>query len=219
MLEVVFNWSQIVPYQCLYIQYQSLEDWSLNQDILRCNPSFHSRPRNDCAIVNLNPGDLNFVRIYGLYQCQFSSGRSTDIAFCRLFKESTWRPKAKWDGCRVFEEANENTAQFVSIEYVVRGAHMIPVFSGVRHSRKQYFNDVIDGDMLLRAGNWIYAIYYEFWLIYSSSILAQRGFARAGDQVKSGPVRTYHSRCAQWSGMIRLSGSLSPDQVFRTFPT
>jgi hypothetical protein len=46
--------TQIRPYKCVYLNYQSLEDWTEGCDILRCNPNFHEEPRSDCAILDLD---------------------------------------------------------------------------------------------------------------------------------------------------------------------
>ncbi|KIJ31648.1 hypothetical protein M422DRAFT_266678 [Sphaerobolus stellatus SS14] len=63
---------QIVPYQCLYLRYRSLENWQEKQDILRCNAEFHGQPRYDCVLINTNP--VTYGRIRALFSC-FGPGK------------------------------------------------------------------------------------------------------------------------------------------------
>ncbi|KAG1829953.1 hypothetical protein EV424DRAFT_1583845 [Suillus variegatus] len=110
-------------FQCLYLTYQSLEDWKEGRDILRCNPDFHSHARYDCALINTDSGMLS--------------------------PRTSWKPKTVWEGMRVFERAQK--CDLVMMRYLVRGVHMVKVF-GTKDGR-EYLNDTIDGDMFLRAGN------------------------------------------------------------------
>ncbi|GJE89869.1 hypothetical protein PsYK624_059800 [Phanerochaete sordida] len=118
---------KIIPFKCVYLRYQSMEDWREARDILRCNPDFHGHPRYDCALINL---------------------ASNALAWFDPWKSRAWKPRTVWNGCRVFEE--KKTSEFVFVEYLTRGAHLIPTFEmGRGESRRFYFNDTIDADMLL----------------------------------------------------------------------
>ena len=59
-------------------------------------------------------------------------------------------PKTKWAGVRVYDE--KKSLDFVMVKYLICGTHMIPVFDANKPSMT-YLNDLIDGDMFLRAGN------------------------------------------------------------------
>ncbi|KAF7967343.1 hypothetical protein HWV62_34677 [Athelia sp. TMB] len=144
---------KIRPYACIYLKYQSMEDWTLARDILRCSPSFHGEKREDCAIINMAEPRLVCARICGLYRCMLPSGEARDVAFVRMFSRTDWRPRTAWKGCDVHEESR--TYRFVLAQYLVRGAHMIPAFYGPTKvaNERFYFNDLIDYDMFLRAGN------------------------------------------------------------------
>ncbi|KAJ7331509.1 hypothetical protein DFH08DRAFT_814819 [Mycena albidolilacea] len=97
----------IRPFQCIYIHYTSLEDWTDRCDVLRCNPSFqvNHEERFDCISINMANDPLTFGRMLFLFQCRLPSGRTEDIALVRLFKKSTWRPKTLWKNCRIYEDA------------------------------------------------------------------------------------------------------------------
>jgi len=140
---------QIRPYKCVYLNYQSLEDWTKACDILRCNSDFHGEPRNDCAILNIDSKHLICVRIRGLFKCSILSREQFDIALVQVFRPSSWKPFTVWDGCQVYDEVKE--LKFILVESLVRGALMVPTFDGP--SGKFYFDDVVDYDMFLRAGN------------------------------------------------------------------
>ncbi|KAF7964481.1 hypothetical protein HWV62_7112 [Athelia sp. TMB] len=102
------------------------------------------------AVANLN---IVCARICGLYRCMLPSGEARDVAFVRMFSRNDWRPRTAWKGCDVHEESR--TYRFVLAQYLVRGAHMIPAFYGPTKvaNERFYFNDLIDYDMFLRAGN------------------------------------------------------------------
>lgn len=132
-----------MPYQCLHLTYRSLENWQDYQDILRCNPEFHGRPRYDCVVVNTNPN--SFARLQALFSVQTTSKNRHDIALIRYFGPSPWKPKTKWDGCQTFEQKDYD---FAFIKYFVRGCHMIPAFE--KTGKVFYLNDLIDSDAFLR---------------------------------------------------------------------
>ena len=135
--------SQIFPYQCLYLKYMSLEDWREKVDILRCNPDFHHAPRYDCVVVNTDP--ITFARLEFIFSCEDNSKRRVDVALVRRFGDSTWKPRTKWEGCRVLEEKDH---QFVLLKYLVQGCHIIPTFE--KQSGRYYLNDLVDSDAFIR---------------------------------------------------------------------
>ncbi|KIJ31220.1 hypothetical protein M422DRAFT_267173 [Sphaerobolus stellatus SS14] len=131
------------PYQCIYLHYRSFENWQEHRDILRCNPNFYDKPRYDCVVINTKP--ISFARIYGLFSCETPSKTRHDIALIGKFQTSSWKPKTRWDGCRIFEEKHSD---FVFIKYLIRGCHMVPTFE--KSGKVYYLNDLVDGDAFLR---------------------------------------------------------------------
>ncbi|KAJ7646003.1 hypothetical protein DFH06DRAFT_1136155 [Mycena polygramma] len=130
---------------------ESLETWTEETDILRCNPNFHHNPRYDHVLVNDTPDDLSVARLAGLLRCKLPDDSVHDIAFVhKLIERSKWVPKTQWANMRVYDE--QKSFDFVMVKYLIRGAHMIPVFDANKPSLT-FLNDVIDGDMFLRAGN------------------------------------------------------------------
>lgn len=142
---------KVRTFRCLYLRYQSLEDWTGARDILRCNPNFHHAERYDCTLINMKsgPNDFTCARLQLLVRCTLPRGDEYDIAVVHLFKHSKWRASTQIEGCNVLEEAQE--PQFVMLKYMIRGAHMIPIFC--TKEGRFILNDLVDGDMFLRTGN------------------------------------------------------------------
>ncbi|KAF8577619.1 hypothetical protein K439DRAFT_1664150 [Ramaria rubella] len=128
---------KITPYQCVYPNYRSLEDWTVKQDILRCNPCFHGNEHYDCVVINTEP--LTFGRLQYVFSCEDNKGRTCDLALIRIFQLSNWSPATKWEGCHVLEEKNY---RFVMLKYLLRGCHMIPTFE--KKVGRYYLNDLVD---------------------------------------------------------------------------
>ncbi|KAJ7656964.1 hypothetical protein DFH06DRAFT_466473 [Mycena polygramma] len=140
------------PFRCISLHYTSLEDWTDQCDVLRCNPSFqvNHEERFDCVAINMDDDPLTIGRMLFLFQCILPSGRTEDIALVRLFEKSTWRPKTVWQNCRILEDGR---ILFILPRYFVRGAHLINCFGCNKEKHTFYLDDVADFDWLLRAGN------------------------------------------------------------------
>jgi hypothetical protein len=78
--------------QCLYITYQSVEDWTEARDTLRCNSDFHGCERYDCVIINEDSPGLTIVRLRLLLRCRLTSGKVIDMALVCSFDRDNWIP-------------------------------------------------------------------------------------------------------------------------------
>ncbi|KAJ7885741.1 hypothetical protein B0H14DRAFT_3734854 [Mycena olivaceomarginata] len=130
--------STIQSFKCIYISYQSMEDWRGARDILRCNPSFHQNVRYDCVLVNFTDPGLHFARLRHLLRCNLLSGQQIDIAIVRMFELSRWKPRTRWAGCQVRDEVQEYS--LLSMEHY-----------GAPNELTHFLVDTIDADMFLRA--------------------------------------------------------------------
>ncbi|KAJ7132506.1 hypothetical protein C8R44DRAFT_611932 [Mycena epipterygia] len=135
-------------FQCVYITYQSREDWRGACDIIRCNPSFHDNVRYDCFLVNLTDPGLHFAQVRSLLRCYLPSGRQIDLSLVHMFASSRWKPKTRWAGCQIREKCKEYS--FLSMEHVIRGALLTPISSSPDEP-VHFVMDTMDPDMLLRA--------------------------------------------------------------------
>jgi hypothetical protein len=129
----------------VYIRYQSREDLLECEDIMRCNPSFHGRTRNDTIIVNA--ADFQYARLELLFRV-FGPGDSFfDMALVRAYRQSSWRPRTLWDGCRVYEPGQP---ELMKLDYLVRGALMVDTNLRDLTGRHYYLDDLVDNDVFLR---------------------------------------------------------------------
>ncbi|KAJ7899230.1 hypothetical protein B0H14DRAFT_2674128 [Mycena olivaceomarginata] len=142
-------------FRCVYVSYESQDDWTEAEDILRCNDNWYKRgPRHDCLIINTDEPGLLCARLRALVRCQLPSRKIVDLAVVQTMNPSNWKPRTAWDGCLVFDE--EKGFSFLRMEYVVRGALLAPVRpkpSLRAQSNLHFLVDVVDGDMFLRALN------------------------------------------------------------------
>ncbi|KAJ7264829.1 hypothetical protein C8J57DRAFT_1436238 [Mycena rebaudengoi] len=138
----------VQPYKLAYVLYQSVEDWRRRRDIIRCSPSFHSRPRYDCLLYSSDRPGMAFARARAFLRCNMATGRQIDLVLVNMFSRSKWKPNTLWDGCQVHEEGKEY--EILLMDYVVRGALLTPA----RDSGKpdlHFLVDTVDADMFLRA--------------------------------------------------------------------
>ncbi|KAJ7902294.1 hypothetical protein B0H13DRAFT_2275023 [Mycena leptocephala] len=70
----------IRPFRCIYVHYTSLEDWTDQCGLLRCNPSFQANheERFDCVAINMDD-PLTFGHMLFLFKCRLPSGRTEDM--------------------------------------------------------------------------------------------------------------------------------------------
>ncbi|KAK6984149.1 hypothetical protein R3P38DRAFT_3232422 [Favolaschia claudopus] len=143
----------IEVFRCVYLEYQSKDDWTTAEDILRCHTNwYNSGPRYDCVLFNSDQPSIACARLRSLIRCELPSSRVVDLAVVQNMKHSKWRPKTSWDGCVVLEE--EGNLTFLLMDYVIRGALLTPA-EGPPNSRNRfhYLVDAVDGDMFLRVLN------------------------------------------------------------------
>lgn len=93
--------------------------------------------------------DYTCARLLSLLRCTLPSGDQHDIAIVQPFKPSGWKPNTEIENCEILDEVK--TPRLVMMKYLIRGAHMVPIFS--TKEGRFILNDLVDGDMYLRAGN------------------------------------------------------------------
>ncbi|KAJ7278287.1 hypothetical protein C8J57DRAFT_1713178 [Mycena rebaudengoi] len=141
----------VQSFGAIHIEYQSKVDWSPQKDILRCAESFYGRPRHDCVLYNLDVEPLSLARLLTLFRVSTGDdGESFDLAYVRRFKNSKWKPRTTWQGCRVVEEVEK--AEFLPLTYITRGA-LLPPARGTSRRNLYFAMDTADDDMFLRLNN------------------------------------------------------------------
>ncbi|KAJ7791390.1 hypothetical protein B0H14DRAFT_2395645, partial [Mycena olivaceomarginata] len=141
----------VQSFRAVHIEFQSMVNWSPQRDILRCNPKFYGRPRYDCVLYNAESDPLSLARLIGLLRCTIPGGAKFDLAFVYRFKNSKWKPRTFWRGCRVVEECRR--PEFLPLEHVARGALLAHAW-GTKRTNLFFPIDTIDDDMFLRLNKW-----------------------------------------------------------------
>jgi hypothetical protein len=126
-------------------------NWYPERDFLRCSPQFHGRERYDSVLFNADDDPLALARLIALFHVETPHGMKFDLAFVYRFKNSKWKPRTFWDGCRVVERSKK--PQFLPLEYVARGALLAPAYGTPDDHDLFFAMDTVDDDMFLRLNN------------------------------------------------------------------
>ncbi|KIN99482.1 hypothetical protein M404DRAFT_30342 [Pisolithus tinctorius Marx 270] len=113
-------------YRYLKVNYASVVDWKVAVNHIRCSPSFHGRPRYDCALIQLSETKTAFVRLIFMFTCKIA-------AFEDVFQFALVQPLTAGTGS------------------IIRGALLYPDPS---HHGKFLVVEHTDGDMFLRMKRW-----------------------------------------------------------------
>jgi hypothetical protein len=123
-------------------------DWKIRVDYLRCNPSFHGRPRFDCVIVYRGDG-YYFARLLYLFTYNFQ-GTTFPIALIQPYAD-VLPPRKKDRELRLHRlrptGKKHSDSIFISARSIRRGAFLVPALD---HPNDLIVVDVIDTDMFLR---------------------------------------------------------------------
>ncbi|KAJ7289746.1 hypothetical protein C8J57DRAFT_1706452 [Mycena rebaudengoi] len=99
--------------------------------------------RTSCAVLKVFTGGLAMT-------ATGDDGESFDLAYVRRFKNSKWKPRTTWQGCRVVEEVEK--AEFLPLTYITCGA-LLPPAGGTSRRYLYFAMDTADDDMFLRLNN------------------------------------------------------------------
>ncbi|KAJ7671894.1 hypothetical protein B0H17DRAFT_1162079 [Mycena rosella] len=117
---------------------KSLEDWADEADYLRCNPSFHGRPRYDGALVKTPAGEI-FVKLIYMFKIELDNKNTYPLALVQPLDVLTGRISAKDRALKFIRvrERPRQAAEFIFVRTIIRGLDHLVM-------------DVVDGDMYLR---------------------------------------------------------------------
>ncbi|KAG1904191.1 uncharacterized protein F5891DRAFT_1126623 [Suillus fuscotomentosus] len=138
---------QVTVFQYLWVNYESMVDWHLKRDLLRCNPSFFGSPRYDCVMVKAQDQPF-FVCLIFLFRCSigkivlsFALIHPYDVAIGHHHRQDIdlglYRVRAK----------PHASPELISVESIIRGA----VLASDPATAGDYFIvDTINTDIFLR---------------------------------------------------------------------
>ena len=121
-------------------------DWKIRIDYLRCNPSFHGRPRFDCVIVYGGDGYF-FARLLYLFTYNFR-GTTFPIALIQPYADVRTQRKKDWElRLHRLRPKTSRDSIFISARSIRRGAFLAPALD---HPNDVIIVDVVDTDMFIR---------------------------------------------------------------------
>ncbi|KAG2336213.1 hypothetical protein BDR05DRAFT_1006072 [Suillus weaverae] len=138
---------QITEYQYLRVNYESVVDWCLQRDLLRCNPKFFGSPRYDCVMIKTEHQPF-FARLIYMFRCKVG-GTELSIALIHPYDVGIgvrrrqdldlglWRVQAK----------PRSSSEFVFVDSIIRGAALA---SDPEAVNDYFIIDTIDTDIFLR---------------------------------------------------------------------
>ena len=142
------NYIQITEYQLVKVEYESVVDWRVKMDYLRCNPKFHGRPRYDFVIANLPRGCI-FAQLAFVFVCRVNE-HDYHLAIIQPLEKVT-RPSTKDVDKKLsiyrWKIRARDRCEVIPLDCIVRGAVLV----GDTKFRGDYFIiDTLDDDMFLR---------------------------------------------------------------------
>ena len=135
-----------MEFQYLRVNYESIVDWQIKTDILRCNESFHSQPRYDHILVATENGHF-FAHILRLFQIVMGN-LTHSVAYVKLYCRPSGQVRRKGKDLGLYRvRVKANPYEIISIQSIVRGALLVQDSDNL----DDYFVvDTVDADMFLR---------------------------------------------------------------------
>ncbi|KAI0681797.1 hypothetical protein C8T65DRAFT_598069, partial [Cerioporus squamosus] len=145
---------KFTTYRYLRVNYESLEDWKLATDRLRCSPKFFGHPRYDFIIYKADElGTLKFGRLKDVFISEVAE-KKYPIAFIEAYGVVSG-PRSALDSdlglCRLrMNRSCDHGTTFVHIQSIVRGALVVQDHGSGPVHEDYLVIDIIDSDMFLR---------------------------------------------------------------------
>ncbi|KAJ8580971.1 hypothetical protein M405DRAFT_887350 [Rhizopogon salebrosus TDB-379] len=137
----------------LKVNYESVVDWKLTTDHLRCNLSFHGHERRDCALICTKDKDGNDKNIFvqTLFMFKHTVGSSIlDLALV-LPLDAPLGPQRVVDRDLRLTRLRARpmaSSEFIPLQSIIRGALLVPDFDS---DRDYFVVNYVDTDMFLRS--------------------------------------------------------------------
>jgi hypothetical protein len=140
---------QVRTYKLVGINYSSMDDWSPQRSLVRCNPSFHGEPRYDFVVIrgqsSAGGSELWYARVRCLLTLD-SDLSEHPIALVQYATPTSQLPSTNI-GMRMVKVSKN--AEFVFVASMIRSCHAIPHFASQNNSIV-FINDLTDPDIFLR---------------------------------------------------------------------
>jgi len=135
-----------VEFRYIQVNYESIVDWQIKTDILRCNESFHGQQRYDHILVATENGHF-FARILRLFQIVIGD-QTHNIVYVRSYCRPSGQVRHKDKDLGLHRvRVKANPYEIISIQSIVHGALLVQDSDNL----DDYFVvDTVDADMFLR---------------------------------------------------------------------
>ena len=130
------------------MKYESVVDWGVKTDYLRCNPDFNKRPRYDFVIVNSRDNPV-FARLVFVFVCRVNK-HDYHLALIQPLEKQTrqsTRSVDKYLSIYRWHIRARSRCEVIPLERIVRGAVLVP---DVKHKGDHLVIDTLDADMFMR---------------------------------------------------------------------
>lgn len=136
-----------MEYRFLKVNFESLVDWRVSTDYLRCTPMFHGSPRYDCVILQTDTGII-FGKLMLIFTCTVGDVQYPVTLVLPYDRPVGIRPRKDKDFqfWRVKRKPRAS-AEFFSVHSIVRGCMIV---EDVSRPDEFLIVDTIDTDMFLR---------------------------------------------------------------------
>ena len=130
------------------MKYESLVDFHIKTDYLRCNPNFSGRPRYDFIIVRLQQGCI-FAQLVFAFICHVS-GKNYHLALIQPLDKKSRASTRVIDQSLSINRWNirpRNRCEVIPLDCIVRGAVLV---ADAKYKGDYFVIDTLDEDMFLR---------------------------------------------------------------------
>ncbi|KAM6495342.1 hypothetical protein JOM56_009965 [Amanita muscaria] len=138
-----------IEYRAMRVYYESMVDWKITWDTLRCNPSFYGARRHDHVMINVGLDLVIFARLLFLFIYHHpGQPEPYNLAYILPLDAPVGnrRQKDRLLGLQLL--CAQPSARVIDARSIIRGAYIVP--DGKKDSGRYYVVDTIDGDMFLR---------------------------------------------------------------------
>ncbi|KAF8600795.1 hypothetical protein BDV93DRAFT_401084, partial [Ceratobasidium sp. AG-I] len=113
----------------LKVRYESMVDWRLHRDILRCSPKIYGKERRDCVLVDSDEG-VAIAQLILLLECE-NPTPSTSLIHLALVSYAdpvfgAISAMERATGFRRFRRRPRAQAEIIPARSIIRGVLLVP---------------------------------------------------------------------------------------------
>ncbi|KAF8869137.1 hypothetical protein BD779DRAFT_1682543 [Infundibulicybe gibba] len=136
--------NMVTEYRYLKVYFETVVDWKMDINRLRCSPKFHSNPRYDSVLTHNAGGDPIFMRLQFIFTYQVGD-QVLPLALVQPYAYLS--PSRRDKDLEFIQFSLKTNSTFIPVRSIVRGVLIAPTFSNPNH---YHLVDVVDPDMFLR---------------------------------------------------------------------